>query len=447
MSAPGSPSPWLPRTMAARLSLVLFGGLLVAHVLSFGLLFFERFEAASSMLMTNVEHDVGVAVNMLDRLPPAERASALPVLHRRTVRYLLDAGETQGPPPRSPLAREMTGRIARALGPGRPIVANALSDDPEQFQIHLSLSDGTPLTIDVQPSLMPVARWLPYVLAAQLVLLLACTWYAVRLATRPLEQLAAAARTLPPSGDGDRLAASGPVEVAEAVGAFNAMQDRIAAYGRERLQILAAISHDLQTPITRLRLRAEAMDASPERDSVIDDLIHMQHLVREGIAYARSSHAAAEPMLRVDLEAFLDSLVTDYQDVGKPVTLAGRCKVQVATRPHALRRVLANLIDNALAYAGAAEVDSASLESGEVRVVVRDRGSGIPDSELDKVMEPFYRLEASRNRDTGGTGLGLAIAHQLAGSIGARLVLRNREGGGLEAILALPAAAKGRPAT
>jgi signal transduction histidine kinase len=315
-----------------------------------------------------------------------------------------------------------------------------LSDDPEQFQIHLALSDGTPLTIDVQPSLMPVARWLPYVLVAQLVLLLACTWYAVRLATRPLEQLASAARTLPPTGDGERLALRGPAEVNEAVSAFNAMQDRIAGYSRERLQILAAISHDLQTPITRLRLRAEAMEASPERERVIEDLVHMQHLVREGIAYARSAHATAEPMLRVDLDAFLDSLVADYQDVGRQVTLSGHCPGDIATRPHALRRVLANLVDNALAYAGAAEVEGARLGSGGVRIVVADRGPGIPAAELDKVMEPFYRLEASRNRDTGGTGLGLAIAQQLAGSIGARLLLRNRAGGGLEAIVELPAA-------
>ena len=199
-----------------------------------------------------------------------------------------------------------------------------LSDDPEQFQIHVALSDGTPLTIDVQPSLMPVAKWLPYVLAAQLLLLLACTWAAVRLATRPLERLALAARTLSPSGEGERLHRSGPTEVTEAVGAFNAMQDRIADYTRERLQILASISHDLQTPITRMRLRAETMNDSPERERIMEDLIHMQHLVREGIAYARSAHGAAEPMVRVEMDAFLESLVADYQDMGKRVDLAGR---------------------------------------------------------------------------------------------------------------------------
>jgi len=437
MTTPASWWAWRPRTMAARLSLILFGGLLAAHLLSFGLLFYERREAASSMLMTNVEHDVGVAVNMLDRMPPGERAGALPILHRRTIVYLLGPGDRSGPPPRSALARGLTEGIARALGPGRPITANVLSDDPEQFQIHVALRDGTPLTIDVQPSLMPVAKWLPYVLAAQLLLLLVCTWIAVRLATRPLERLAAAARTLPPTGEGERLASRGPAEVVEAVTAFNAMQDRIADYTRERMQILASISHDLQTPITRLRLRAEAMEASPERDRIIDDLLHMQHLVREGIAYARSAHGADEPVVRLDMDAFLDSLVADYQDIGKPVTLGGNAHAQVSTRVHALRRVLVNLIDNALAYAGATDV-AVARDAGRVRIVVGDRGPGIPVAEMQKVTEPFYRLEASRNRNTGGTGLGLAIAQQLAASIGAQLTLRNRDGGGLEAIVLLP---------
>jgi signal transduction histidine kinase len=428
--------------MAARLSLVLFGGLLVAHALSFALLFHERQEAASSMLMTNVEHDVGVAVNMLDRLPPAERESALPILHRRTIRYVLGPGETEGPSPRSALARGMTEGIARALGPRRPILANEVSGEPDQFQIHLALRDGTPLTIDVQPSLMPVAKWLPWVLLVQCLLLLACTWIAVRLATRPLERLAAAARTLPPTGEGVRLASEGPAEVTEAVAAFNAMQDRIAEYARERMQILASISHDLQTPITRLRLRAEAMEVSPERDRILDDLLHMQHLVREGIAYARSAHGVDEPVLRLEMDAFLESLVADYQDIGKQVDLAGRANAQVATRVHALRRVLVNLIDNALAYAGATDIDVAREAGGQVRIVVGDRGPGIPAAELDKVTDPFYRVEGSRNRNTGGTGLGLAIARQLAASIGATLTLRNREGGGLEAIVLLPADAK-----
>ncbi|UHQ21425.1 HAMP domain-containing histidine kinase [Lysobacter sp. 5GHs7-4] len=426
------PSRWLPRTIASRLYLILVSGLLIAHGLSFGLLFYERYEAARSMLAANLEQDVVVAVKLLDRLPAQERADWLPMLRRRTFHYQLGPGQSGGPLA-SDTARDMSRRIGVALGVRYPIQANAVSAQPERFQVHLRLSDGAPMFIEVQPSVMPLAKWLPYVLLAQLGLLLLCTWIAVRLATRPLERLAAAAETLSPGGEGERLQEGGPTEVAKAVSAFNAMQDRIADYTKERLQILAAISHDLQTPITRMQLRVESMDESVARDKSLEDLRQMQHLVREGIAYARSAHGASEPALRIDLNAFLDSLVYDYRDTGQDVALSGRVDAPVSTRPHALRRVVANLIDNALKYTGAAELDVAQDANGEVRISVRDRGPGIPEAELDKVLQPFYRLEASRNRDTGGTGLGLAIAQQLAASIGASLTLRNREGGGLEA--------------
>jgi signal transduction histidine kinase len=215
------------------------------------------------------------------------------------------------------------------------------------------------------------------------------------------------------------------------------MQTRIAQYTGERMRILAAISHDLQTPITRMALRLDAMEESSQRDKLVGDLKEMHQLVREGIAYARSSHGASESAVRVDLNAFLDTLVYDYQDGGQQVTLSGLvADGALITRPRALRRILSNLIDNALKYAGAAEVDVAS-EAGAVLIYVRDRGPGIPESELGNVMEPFYRLEASRNRDTGGTGLGLAIAHQLADSVGGKVTLSNRPSGGLEALVRL----------
>lgn len=424
----------LPRTIASRLYLILFAGLLLAHGLSFGLLFYERYVAATSMMLGNLEQDVATSVAVLDRIPATERQDWLPQLERRTYRYLLGPGQTGGELV-SARARQVTALIGTALGARYPVQGNTTSTDPERFQVHLSLSDGQPLTIEVTPSVMPIARWLPGVLAIQLGLLLLCTWLAVRLATRPLARLASAAESLSPSLGGQRLEDDGPIEVAKAMSAFNAMQDRIAEYLRERLQILAAISHDLQTPITRMKLRTEAMEASPERDKLIDDLGEMEHLVRDGVAYARSAHGAAEPPVRLDLDAFLDSLVCDYQDAGKTVRLAGSIGVPVVTRPHALRRVIGNLLDNAVKYAGAAELDVTRTTDGSLSIAVLDRGPGIPEQELDAVMQPFYRLEASRNRKTGGTGLGLAIAQQLAASIDGSVSLSNREGGGLKVTL------------
>ncbi len=215
------------------------------------------------------------------------------------------------------------------------------------------------------------------------------------------------------------------------------MQARIAAYLKERMQLLAAISHDLQTPITRMKLRVEFMDASSARDKLWNDLEEMQHLVREGVAYARSMHGTTEAGCRVDLDAFLDSLVFDYQDSGQAVQLQGRSSAVIETRPHALRRVLANLVDNALKFAGAAQVEVERDAQGGARIQVLDNGPGIPEEELDEVLKPFYRVENSRNRDTGGTGLGLAIAQQLSLALGGRLTLANRATGGLCAQLEL----------
>jgi signal transduction histidine kinase len=216
------------------------------------------------------------------------------------------------------------------------------------------------------------------------------------------------------------------------------MQDRIALYVKERLQILAAISHDLQTPITRMRLRAEALDDSLERGKLLQDLHEMEHLVREGVAYARSAHGASETPRKIDPAAFVESLVFDYQDTGKPVSLSGNVEGTAIVRPQALRRVLGNLIDNALKYAGGAEVGMTRAAGGALCIEVADRGPGIPEEALERVLEPFYRIETSRNRDTGGTGLGLAIAAQLMLSVGGRLMLANRPGGGLIARVELP---------
>jgi len=206
----------------------------------------------------------------------------------------------------------------------------------------------------------------------------------------------------------------------------------------ERVRILAAISHDLQTPITRMKLRAEMAEESVEKDKLISDLSEIERLVREGLAYARSTHVDGEADTRIDIGSFLESLVYDYQDTGKAVTMEACVGGAIVTRPHALRRILTNLIDNALKFGGAAEIVARRDADGALRLMVMDRGAGIPEEQLDAVLQPFYRVEASRNRDTGGSGLGLAIAQQLAQALGGKLALRNREGGGLSAEVILP---------
>jgi signal transduction histidine kinase len=425
-----------PRTLFARITLILCIGMVTAQGLSFWLTMTERNQATTTLMMGYIEREVASSIALLDRLPPAERAAWLPRLARRSYDFVLGPGMDGGP-----LDAVLSERVARSIADGigtrYALTANAVPGHAERLQVHLQLSDGSPLTIDIRPmSGAPLSRWLPVLLGLQLLVLGACCWLAVRLATRPLLQLAQAADTLGPDLKTARLREAGPSEVARAARAFNAMQDRIASYMTERLQILAAITHDLQTPITRMRLRVDVMDDNAQHDKLRQDLQEMEQLVREGVTYARTLHGASEQPCRIDPDALLDSMVADYADAGRTVSRQGRLGGPLVTRPQALRRILGNLIDNALQY-GAGEV-ALSASGGEVvSFAVLDRGSGIPAADLQSVFEPFVRLESSRNRHTGGSGLGLAIARQLAHAMDAQLSLRNREGGGLEARLTL----------
>jgi signal transduction histidine kinase len=419
-----------PRTLASQLSLIFLISLVCAHGLSFSAQFYERYISARTAMLGNLENDVSTSVAILDRLPANERASWLSRLDRQNYRYLLNAGETGEPMSSDDVPMAATS-IADALGEHYALTFRDIPGMQKHFQAHLNLADGSPITIDVRPAMIPVAYWLPVVLVLQLALLLGCTWIAVRLAIRPLTRLARAVETLDPNAHPTPLDENGPTEVAHAAAAFNEMQKRIAEYLKERMQILAAISHDLQTPITRMKLRAEFMEDCAERDKLWSDLGEMEHLVREGVAYARSVHGATEASHRINLDAFLDSLVFDYQDMHKQVSLSGKSAVVLDTRPHALRRVLVNLVDNALKFAGAAQLEVGSTANGELSIKVLDNGPGIAEDELIQVMQPFYRVESSRNRGTGGTGLGLAIAQQLVVAIGGSLTLSNRPEGGL----------------
>ncbi|RXZ38234.1 sensor histidine kinase [Oxalobacteraceae bacterium CAVE-383] len=426
-----------PRTLFARLALILCVGMALAQTLSFWLTMTERDQATTKMMMGSIEREVATAVVLLDRLPAAERSQWLPRLERRNYMFLLGPGIT-GAPPDAKLSARVAESIADGIGETYPLTANVVPGDREHFQVHLRLSDGNPLTIDVRPIAgLPLSPWLPLVLVLQLIVLACCCWLAVRQATRPLHQLAQAADTLGPDLKAARLSEDGPSEVSRAAKAFNAMQDRIAIYMAERIQILAAISHDLQTPITRMRLRVDVMDEDAQTVKLQQDLQEMENLVKEGVAYARTLHGNAEAPCRIDPDALFDSLVCDYIDAGDDVSLQGRVDSALVTRPQALRRILCNLIDNALKYAGAAQVTVTALPGGGVAVAVLDRGPGIPPDALEAVFEPFYRVEASRNRNTGGTGLGLAIVRQLTLAMNATLTLHNRDGGGLEARLVL----------
>jgi len=443
MPRPRFPLRLWPRTLVARLFLIFLVGLVLAHTLSFGLLFYERYDATKSMMLDDLERDVSIAVDILNRLPADERADWLGRLSSGHRQYLLGPG-TADQPLRLAAARTAAQSIEYTLRGRYPVVVHAMAGNDRHIQARITLQDGHPVVLDIHLTMPPLAVWLPVVLCVQLVLLVLCAWLAVRLAVRPLTQLAKAADTLDPNNTNPPLDERGPAEVAQASAAFNAMQNRIASYLKERMQLLGAISHDLQTPITRMKLRAEFMDESTDKTKLTQDLGEVERLVREGIEYARSAHGTQEKPARINLHDFLDSLVCDYQDTGREVMLsspADQSFGSIQTRPHALRRILGNLIDNALKFAGAAEVAVQSHGAQGVSIFVMDRGPGIPPDELDAVLQPFYRVEGSRNRDTGGTGLGLAIGQQLATVLGGKLVLSNRDGGGLSVEVRIPLSA------
>ncbi len=422
-----------PRSLRSRLFLILFVGLAIAYGLSFSILFAERYMSAKAIMLGTLESDLATSIAVIDRLPAEERADWVDRLSRGNYRLVLGPG-LPGVSDISRRGAEIADRIEEAAGHRFPLRVESIPGDGKRLQAHLTLSDGAPLTIDVTPrGVMPLAEWLPYVFAAQMALLVLCTWFAVRQAIQPLSKLAAAAEALDPSKQGSPMSDNGPTEVAHAARAFNAMRDRIAHYLEERVQILAAISHDLQTPITRMRLRADMADDTPEKEKLVSDLREIERLVQDGIAYARSSHGNGEKTFRIDLVSFIDSIAYDYQDTGKAVSVLGVVQGTAITKPHALRRILTNFIDNAIKFAGSAEISVTRSGEGDIIVTVLDRGPGIPEYMLNDAMQPFFRIETSRNRDTGGTGLGLAIAHQLAATMGGSVRLYNRQGGGLAA--------------
>lgn len=392
-----------PRTLLARLLIIVLLGLLLANALSLTLVMVERMRSARTVMLGNLENDVATSVAILDRLPAKERPEWLERLSRGNYRYILGPGEA-GAAPTDKRSRDAIRTLKETLSAQYPLHFTAVPGPISHIQAHLTLRDGAPLTIDLIPRMPPVASWLPVVLVLQLLLVALCSWVAVR----------------------------------QAAHAFNEMQSRIQTYLRERAQILASISHDLQTPITRMKLRIEMADQPELRDKLLSDLDNMSRLVREGIAYARSSESLEETTLKLELNAWVNSIASDYQDIGKNVQFhALNARLPIVTRPQALRRVMTNLLDNALKFGDSAVIE---IDENERQVAIRimDNGPGIPEAELEAVLQPFYRVETSRNRETGGTGLGLAIAAQLTAQLDGKLHLANRAEGGLAVSVILP---------
>jgi len=308
--------------------------------------------------------------------------------------------------------------------------------DPVEMTLSIRLSGGKWLnvrTMFYRPGLqLSLQALLPLLLMALAVVLVA--WWTARRVVGPMRVLAVGADRLGRGLDADPLPMTGPTEVRDTTQAFNRMKDRLTRFVNERTHMLAALSHDLRSPLTAMRLRIEMLDETEDSMRLKALVEEMQAMVEATLEFARGV-AKAEPTARVDLTDLLGDLVNDVA-AGR-ATLAPIEPLFATIRPQALNRALRNLIDNAVRYGGIANV-TLTQEPGMAIISIADTGPGLPDDRLETVFEPFVRFESSRNRDTGGVGLGLAIARTIIQAHAGSVVLRNLPEGGLEAVVHLP---------
>jgi len=312
-------------------------------------------------------------------------------------------------------------------------------DARPRMLVSVQLDDGAWLNMRVPYEGFKAPRFIPFI-GPLLFLTLVVALIAVlmmRRANKPLSRMAKAAERLGRDVNATPMdEESGPREVREAAKAFNEMQTRLRRFVQDRTHMLAAISHDLRTPITRMRLRAEFVEDEQQREKMLSDLEEMEAMIKATMVFARDD-VANEAVSPLDLASLVESLCEDALEMGDNVTYEGPEELSYQGRPVGLKRAVSNLIGNALKYAGACEV---KLVVGEQKLTlsVFDKGPGIDDTELEEVFRPFTRVETSRNKKTGGVGLGLAIVRSVAHAHGGTATLHNREGSGLEARLVLP---------
>jgi signal transduction histidine kinase len=306
------------------------------------------------------------------------------------------------------------------------------------LQVAVPLSDGQWLSF---ASALPAggpgfSRQFLVSMGLMAIIILGVSAWVVRRVTAPLASLSAAAERLGADLNAPPMAETGTIEMRQASRAFNAMQARLRGLMENRTRMLAAISHDLRTPLTLLRLRAENVETAPEREKMLATIAEMDSMLTATLQFARDE-ATSEPRRRTDVTALLASVVDDMADAGQPVVMGEAEPVVCECQPAVVKRALTNLIDNAVKYGKNARA-AIHAKPQAVEITIDDEGPGIPDAELTRVFQPFYRVEGSRSRETGGIGLGLAIALTAVQAQGGTLTLANRPEGGLRASLTLP---------
>jgi signal transduction histidine kinase len=323
--------------------------------------------------------------------------------------------------------------VSRIHGPG-----HGHHEARRNLLLAVQLDDG--MWLDARFEAPRADRWLIHRLALAtgmlFVLVFGAAWWIARRLARPLRDLTRAAEGFRGRGPAEPVTPRGPSDIRRAVEAFNAMNGRTLALLDEKDRMLGAIGHDLRTPLASLRIRAENMGPEEERERLVSTVEEMAATLEDILTLARTGRAR-EPVRPVDLAALADAVVEEFRELGRPVVFERSERAPLEVRPNLLRRALRNLIDNAVIHGGGAAV-AVEERRGGIEIRVNDDGPGIPADRIEEVMEPFRRLETSRNRESGGAGLGLAIANAVAQAHGGRLELTNRAQGGLRASLMLP---------
>jgi signal transduction histidine kinase len=327
----------------------------------------------------------------------------------------------------------------KAISISGPLFSETRDSGTEMYDATVKFPDGYTALFRVTRLARgaPLPRGLFMNLALLVIVMSVALFATARSITRPLSELASAADSVGRNLRQPKIAERGARELRNAARAFNTMQDRLQRYLDSRSRVLAAMSHDLKTPLTRLRLQVEMLDDSAAQVRIGKQLDEMESMVHGALALFRGldDNEAFTPL---DINEMLATLQSEFAEMSANVSIEGRATRSILGKPQALRRCLTNLIANAVKFGSQATV---LVEDGPALVIrVRDDGPGIPETELERVFEPFYRLESSRNRDTGGSGLGLSIARDVVQAHGGSLVLANLPLRGLEAVVTLPRA-------
>ena len=439
-------------SMTGRVFLTLLLGILTSAALTQLAADYQRLRDFENQRDAHVLERAEQLIMATEIVPASARSIYLDVANRPGLQ--LQVGDM--PPEAAPLT-PFAASLAKRLGKGyvvasratRPTACGVVQTQPVMYgllsmkwegaceSIDVRLRDGAELQLSVlPPRLVGEDVDTSIIVGMFLVSIAVLAYFVARMTARPFKQLAQAAQDLGQDINRAPLDLVGAIEIRQASAAFNAMQARIRQYIFQRTQMLAAITHDLQTPLTRMRLRLEKVSEPELQERLIGDLSAMQAMVKEGLDLARSMDTS-ETMQMLDLDSLLDSVCADAVDASQRVDLVGHAGMALLGRPLDLRRCLVNLIDNAVKYGHAAKVTVDRI-NGAARIRVRDAGPGIPATELGRVFDPFYRVETSRSRESGGTGLGLTIARNIAEQHGGSIRLVNHPEGGLEATLMLP---------